>query len=233
MTVSNTTGAALNNVAPSALTGLGTAVIGAFSSPSPASYASIANNGTGTFTWTAPVTGNINDTYYVTGYATATGPIQTSVATSATQDIEGYVINVNPSSTNAGSSNEELVWSISNSGCADIDQVSISVPGGWTASSDGYAVVTNTLVSEVDSWNLTGTTFSSPNATDRIPLTRSGDFSLLFSAIPASTGATTFNITVTDSTGMSKTLQSTVTVVPYNTGGLNDAATGTWQEQFR
>ncbi len=59
MTVSNTTGATVNNVVPSALISVvtGSAAIGTFN-PATQSPISIANGATGTFTWTATVTGN-------------------------------------------------------------------------------------------------------------------------------------------------------------------------------
>jgi hypothetical protein len=125
------------------------------------------------------------------------------------------------------------MWTVTNAACADIDHVSIAAPGGWTFAADGYAVVSNTVGSQVDTWTLAGTTFSSPNATDRIPLAGTGDFSLLYSFTPAAAGLNTFTITVTDATGMSRTVQSVVLVNPFNTGGLNATSTGIWQEEVR
>lgn len=235
MTVTNTTGSTLTNIVPSALTGFGTAVIGSFSGPTPSSISSLANNSSGQFTWTATVSGAIDNTYGVTGYATADGPIQTAAAASNTQDIEGYVVSISPSATNAGSTNQDIKWSIVNYGCGNIDQVMISPSPGWTLSSDGYAVVTNTSGTEVDSWTLAGTTFTSPDPTDRMPIGMSGEFSLLFSGTPSSAGNYTFNITITDdqSTPLVKTVQTMITVNPFKTGGLNATDTGVWQEEVK
>lgn len=235
MTVTNTTGSTLTNIVPSALTRFGTAVIGAFSGPVPSSIPSLANNSSGQFTWTATVTGNIDDTYWVTGYARATGPIQTATATSNTQDIDGYTVSITPPATNAGSTNQDIKWTITNYGCGNINQVAISPPAGWAPSSDGYAVVTNTTGTQVDTWTLAGTTFTSPNATDRMPLSQSGEFSLLFSATPPGAGNYTFNITITDDQAVPlvKTVQTTITVNPFNTGGLNATNTGVWQEEVK
>lgn len=231
MTVTNTTGAAVTNVTPSALTRFGTAIIGAFTGPSPASIASLANNTSGTFTWTAPVTGSIDQTYYVTGFATATGPITTAVATSNTEDLEGYTVTVTPLSTNANSRNQEFTWTFNNRGCDNTNQVAIAIPGGWTFSGDGYAVVTNTLLADVDTWG-TGPTFTAPNATDRIPVGRDGDFNLLFSSTPAITGSYTFNIAITDATGRTDTLPTTVTVNPFGSDGKNSTETEVWRESY-
>jgi len=244
MTVTNNTGGAINTVAPSALTKFttGAAAIGAFTGPSPASIASIANGSSGTFTWTAPVTGNINDTYYVTGYATSASPAYTmATATSNTQDIDGYIVTVSPASTYAGSTNQELVWTIANYGCNTIGNVLFPVPAGWTASSDGYTLVTNTSGSQVDTWTLSGMTFTSDISTNNVQQGSSGNkFYLRFSATPSVTVATnyTFNITVTDATSPTPivtVIPTTVTVNTYNNstkGQGNYTGTVTWQESY-
>lgn len=144
-------------------------------------------------------------------------------------------MSISPSATNAGSTNQDIKWSIVNYGCGNIDQVMISPSPGWTLSSDGYAVVTNTSGTEVDSWTLAGTTFTSPDPTDRMPIGMSGEFSLLFSGTPSSAGNYTFNITITDdqSTPLVKTVQTMITVNPFKTGGLNATDTGVWQEEVK
>ena len=239
MTVTNTTGVTLNNVFPNpVLTPFGTAVIGAFAGPVPGTPITLANNSSNTFTWTAPVTGNINDTYGVTGYATANGPIQTSTATSNTQDVEGYTVTVSPATTNAESTTEEATWTVVNGGCGNINQVSIAVPGGWAAPSDAYALVDNTAGTQVETWTpvAPGTVFTSPNATDRVPFGGSGDFSLLFPGTPSATGAYVFNVTIIDDTAptpVTKVIATTLTVQPFDTGGINAAGTGIWMENIR
>lgn len=236
MTVTNNTGVTINTVTPSALTKFvtGAAVIGAFTGPSPASIASLADGATGTFTWTAPVTGNVNDTYYVEGYAvSASPPFSTATATSNTENINGYILAVSPASTNAGSKTEELVWSLTNFGCGSISNVLVNVPGSWSASADGYAAVTNTLGNPIDTWTFAGTTFTSDSAADNVQQGSSGNkFYLLFSNTPSLPETSTFNITVTDSTGTSKTVATAVTVNPYSTGILNNADAGAWQESY-
>jgi hypothetical protein len=236
MTVTNNTGVTINTITPSALTKFvtGAAAIGAFTGPSPASIASLADGASGAFTWTAPVTGNVNDTYYVEGYATSASPaFTTATATSNTENINGYVLAVSPASTNAGSTTEELVWSVTNYGCGEITDVLINVPASWTASTDGYAAVTNTLGSPIDTWTFAGTSFASDNPTNNVQQGSSGNkFYLLFSNTPSLPETSTFNITVTDSTGTSKTVPTTVTVNPYSTGILNNADAGVWQESY-
>ncbi len=245
MTVTNTTGNPVTNVVPSALTRVvtGAASIGAFTGPAPASIANIANGGNGTFTWTATVTGNPNDTYAVSGYATANGPLQTATVSSNTQDVDGYTWAVG--SAVAGSANEEVMWNIANYGCSNINQVSIAVPAGWTFANDAYALVYNTAGNQVDTWTwafAAGTaTFTSPNSTDRIPvppLSNTGSLSLLFSQTPAAPGNYTFNVTITDDstpTPVTQTIPTTVTVNPFDssTGGPNATGTAVWHEDVR
>jgi hypothetical protein len=243
MIVSNATGAAVNTVRASALTRnvTGAAVIGVFTALTPSTIPAIANGATGTFIWTAPVTGNVQDSYAVTGYATSSSPTNTTpTVTSNTQSISGYIAVVDPPSTNAGSTMQNLAWSIINYGCSTvtnnptkINQVAFSVPTGWTAPLEGYARVINTAFIEVDSWTLAGTTFTSPNTTDYIPSGNGGSFELLYSATPASAETDTFTITVTDDTGVSRTVSTAVTVNPYNTSGLNNTGTGIWHEDVR
>ena len=230
------TGGSQTNVVPSALSRFGTSTIGTISGPSPASIALLPADTPRTFTWTAPVTGNIGDTYYVTGYATADGPIQTAIATSNTQTVKGYTISINPDTTTADCTTVDLTWTIANSGCANIDQVEIKFPAEWTLSDDAYAIVNNTEGTEVDSWKIDKTTFKAPTETDRIPNKNStGSFSLLFSKTPASTGTYTFSVAITDDTPLfpiTRILKTTVTVTPYNSapGGPNETKAGIWQE---
>lgn len=242
MTVTNGTGGAIDTVAPSALTKGGTATIGAFAGPSPASIASIADGASGIFTWTAPVTGNVNDTYFVTGYATSATPaFTTATATSNTEDIDGYIVTVSPASTYAGSKNQDLTWTIANYGCNEISSVMINVPGGWTGSTDGYALVTNTVGNLVDTWTFSGTTFTSDSLINNVQQGSTvNNFSMRFSATPSVSVPTpyTFNITVTDASSPApvvSVIPTTVIVNPYdktNQGQGNYTGTTIWQEIY-
>ena len=240
MDVTNNTGSTISNVTPSALTRLGTATIGTFSGPAPASVASLANGVMASFTWTAPVTGVVpaagaKPTFFVSATASANGGgITSPVATSNTEDLDDYLAAVTPvTALNAGSSNAEINWSVTDRGCADVSQVQILVPGGWTFGGDAYSLVTNTLALSVETWTTSGTTFSAPNATDRMGLDRDGDFNLVFSATPASAGVYSFTVRITDTTGRIVDRVTPVTVNPFGTGGANDAAGGVWREEFR
>lgn len=239
MTVTNTTGSAVSTVTPTVLSVVtGAAQIGAFSGPVPATIASLPTNSSGTFSWTAIVTGNVNDTYAVTGNASANGgAITSSSATSPAQDIDGYLVTVSPSATNAESGNEELRWTVTNNACANINQVSISVPAGWTSANDAYAIVSTITGSQVDSWSPSGTTFTSPSSNDRIPPSpSSGDFFVLFSSTPSTAGTYTFNVTITDDaspTPVSKMIPTAVTVNAFGTGGMNATDSAIWHEDQR
>ncbi|MBI5756306.1 MAG: hypothetical protein HZA12_05210 [Nitrospirae bacterium] len=239
MTVTNNTGNTASNIVPSALMRFGTAVISTFTGPSPASIASIANGASGTFTWTAPVTGSTNQTYYVTGNATATGPITTTIATSTTGRVGGYPITVSPASTNAGSTNEELTWSVTNYGCADINSVAITIPGGWTYGGDSYSFIDPTGLA-IETWIPSGTvTFTADAPGNRIVASSNsvGEFHLVFSQTPSATGANTFNVIITDASATPNitTVPTTVTVNAFNNsvpGSGNYTLPEVWRESY-
>lgn len=241
MTVTNSTGATVNNIVPSALTRGGTATIGAFSGPSPATF-NLTNGSSNTFTWTAPVSGAVLSTYFVTGSASGSGGATSPTATSNTEDVDGFVINIDTTNVNLSSTNQVLTWSIVNQGCADVQTVQISLPSGWnwgTGATDGYALVTNTVGNLVESWTASGPTsgpvqFNSPSAIDRIPIGSGGEFELVFSATPTTGASSIFSVTVTDAGGTTSPLQSqTVNLQAFNFNSLNDANTEAVREEFR
>ena len=240
MTVTNNTSTAMTNVTPSALGRQGTATIGTFSGPVPASVGSLAAGASTTFIWTATVSGVVpvagaKPTFWVTGSASANGGLITSpVATSNTEDLDNYLAAAElVTAINAGSSNAVIRWAVTNRGCADVSQVQILVPGGWTTG-DTYSLVTNTLGALVETWTVGGTTFSAPAApSDRMGIDRDGDFTLVFSATPASAGVSNFTVRVTDTGGRIVDTLLPVTVNPFGTGGANDAAGGVWREEFK
>jgi len=216
MTVTNTTGGTLNNITPSGLTTSGDAVMSSISAPMPAVISSLTNSNAATFTWSAIVSGGVNSTYAVSAYALASSPLTTTAtAICATQDIDGYIIQVNPSTTYVGSSSQDLDWTIKNYGCGNINQVSIAVPGTWPAPTDSYAVVNNMTGAQDELWS-SGPTFGANGAADDIPQASTGDFYLFFATTPVSTGSSTFNITVTDDTGAATTVPVVITVQPFN-----------------
>ena len=252
MRVTNNTGSTISNVTPSVLTRAGNPpsppppTIGAFSGPVPASVGSLANGAQAIFTWTAPVTGVVpvsgaKPTFWVSGFASANSgainscpPSNPSCVSSNVVDLDDYLAAVAPvTALNAGSSNAEINWSVTDRGCADVSNVQILVPGGWTFGGDTYSLVTNTVALPVETWTTSGTTFSAPNATDRMGLDRDGDFNLVFSATPAAAGIYSFTVRITDTAGRIVDRVTPVTVSPYGTGGANDAAGGVWREDFR
>jgi len=138
----------------------------------------------------------------------------------------------------AGSTNDEIIWTVTNDGCSNINQISIAVPAGWTLSSDTYAIVNDTLGNAVE-WNVSGATFTSPSAVDRIPpqpsVYNTGTCSLVFSQTPASAGSYIFNVTITDDSTPTPVIQvipTTVTVNPYDSSpsGPNAVGTAIWHE---
>jgi hypothetical protein len=247
MTVQNTTGIPLLNVTPTALVRNGTATIGAFAGPVPASVPTLNNNSNAIFVWQAPVTANpadaIGQDYSVTGSATSATagyPATNNVVTSSpTYTIHGYTITMPNTNTNADSTNAELAWSVTNSGCRNLNRVSIAIPAGWPAPIDAYSVVDNGAA-QVETWTYAGGVFSTPlypnPDPDEMPVGSKGTFYLFFPTTPAIAQPYVFNTTITDNTGAARMynfVNETVTVDPYGTGTLNSTPTNVWQEDVR
>jgi hypothetical protein len=238
MQVTNNSGVPLLNVQPSALTKGGTATIGTITGPAPASVATLTNGASTNFVWTAPITGNVFDTYTVLGNATATGGLVTANASSDTAaNIDGFTVVAGPD-TNAFSNNQEITLTVTNNGtgCNPAKSVSIPIPAGWTWSGDAYSLVT-IGAGPVETWTVSGAgpvVFTAPVGQE-LPVNSSGDFTLTFTTPSvASTTVYTFSPTVTDTLPRTMTPSDTVTVNPFNSGSPspNDTNPGTWREQF-
>lgn len=244
MTLANGFGYNIINVTPTLTPAVGAPIVyvsgpapGAPNGPVP------ANGGTFVFTWVYRVSGGIpGDIINFTGSAQGTGqtggnPLRTTSVTAAPPVTRGgFTVAVNPASTYAGSSQEELAWTVTNLGCANINQAAIVLPGGWTFSGDSYSLVTNTVLSQVETWTVAGTTFTAPNAVDRMPYNNSGGFSLVFSGTPAAAGVAVFNVTVTDANGQAETTATNIAVNAYNSavpGQGNYTGTGVWREEIK
>ncbi len=247
LTVTNSTLVTIFNVAPSVLTitPANGASTSALTGPSPASIVSLAPTASGTFTWTATVTGTVDTTLpkpAITASASVSynigGPLQTTPAASHAEDVDDFVVSVSPTSTNAASVNAELTFHVKNRGCGNnVTQVTITAPGGWTASSDVYSIVTDTLGNTLENnWTVSGTTFSAPNPAAQMPTNNTlGDFSVVFSATPSSAGTSVFTVSVTDGTNTANHNgpETTVTVNAFGSGTLNQTQPSIWREVFQ
>ncbi len=123
LTVTNSALLTIFSVTPSALTitlanGASTSSL---TGPSPASIASLAPGASGTFTWTATVTGTVDTILpkpVITAGASASynfgGPLQTTPVVSHAEDVDDFVVSVSPTSTNAASVNAELTFHVKN-----------------------------------------------------------------------------------------------------------------------
>ena len=178
----------------------------------------------------------------MTGSATATNPgsITSPTATSNTQTVAGYVVSPTPTTTNTGSTNQEFTFAVTNRGCANLNQVAITYPGGAGAfvyGGDGYSIVGDTTGNQYDeNWTQSGTTFTAqlnnaPAADpSRVPVGSAGNYSLVFSSTPSAAGTFTFNFNLTDVNGLAQTLNVSVPVSAFGTGTVNSAGQGTWRE---
>jgi hypothetical protein len=166
------------------------------------------------------------------------GATVTTPATSSTKFVDDYVVNINPTSSNASSANQELTWTVTNRGCANVNSVAITViPAGWTFG-DGYSVVADMTGTDQDNWTLAATTFTAPNAAGRTPKSVSptfydGNYSLLFSATPVTTGPSTFTVRVTDDNGAFVDHTTPVTVNAFDPTGPNLTNPSTLREIFQ
>ena len=211
------------------------------SGPTPATRSMAASTTlNGAFVWTYQITGGTaGQTLAFTGTATGTasapgsGARTTPVATSPLVKRGGFSPTVNPSNTNADSTNVEVNIGITNNGCGtDVQSVSIALPGGWTYGGDAYA--------QDVTWNpATGTgpvVFSAPSAANQIMPGGSGSYSLIMGT-PVTTGSYNFTLTVTDDLGVAITTTTSVPIVvnPFNSGtpNINNTVPDTWREEFR
>lgn len=218
------------------------------SGPTPASIASIPvattppfTPGTGTFTWVYQLnsTGATNP-FTFSGSATgtrnaATITTPTTISTPSTTR-GGFSVVVNPTATNAGSTNAEQIFTVTNSGCTTVNSVAITAPSGWTSSTDLYSLVNLSAASAIETWTTSGTnpvTFTAPNLASQLPLTFSGSFAIVFASTPSSSTTSVFTLRVTDANGAFQDIPASVTVNSFKTGALNDAINKAWREDFR
>ncbi len=214
------------------------------SGPTPASIASINVSSSATFSWVYQLnsTGATNP-FTFSGSASGTRnalSVTTPTSVSTPQTTRGsFTATASPSSTNAGSGNTELVFTVTNSGCFPINSVAIPVAGGWTwggTANDSYSLVNLSATNSIETWTASGAnplTFTAPNTAGQVPLTFSGSFSMVFSATPAGTTASTFTLVVTDSAGTAVNVPVGVTVNAFKTGTLNNAGNKLWREDFK
>ncbi len=252
MTVTNNTGGTVTSVSPTlnSPTVANGANVGAYSAPTTnpsGCNASLANGSSCDFIWTATtsITGSYpsslpQPSFSTSGFATATSggsTITTPAPPSNTENILEYVVSVSPVAIYASSTNVELDWNVANLGCptANVSSVAVTVvPVGWVLSPDpayAYSLVTDTIPSANDTWTVSGTTFTAPNASSQIPVNKlDNDFYLLFSATPSTLGTSTFTVVVTDTNGVSRTQTTPVTVNALTPGSVTP---WTWREIFQ
>jgi hypothetical protein len=251
MTVKNNTAANITSITPSSLTFAGTsATAGAFTGPTAACTFPLAVGNSCTYTWTAPVSivgtypaSGAKPVFQVTGSATANpGSLTSPVVTSNSQDVDGFVISVSPTGTNANSTSQQLTFTVINRACDNLNQVAIAAPGGFTYSGDGYSLVNDNSGTGVpnESWGQSATTFTAPlnNApaadAGRMPNNgSSGDFSLVFTPTPSAAGTYTFNLNLIDENGVARPSTVDVPVSAFGTGTLNSSTPATWHEVFQ
>ncbi len=242
MTLTNTYVENIINVTPTLSVSLAGAPLTLTSGPSPAAPNGPvpASGGTFAFTWVYAVTAAANgEAFTFDGTATGTGAISgtprtTPASSSPSTKAGGYLVAV--TSTNASSTNDEISWTFQNNGCAATNSVAIPIPAGWTWSGDTYSLVDSGVGTSVETWTVSGSNpvvFTAPVVADQQYVGGQGEYRLTFSTTPTATGPNAFTLTITDANGYAAAVPTSVTVNPFNTGGLNDVGTTIWQEQYR
>ena len=232
----------LNNVTTN-LAAVSGAPVTKISGPSPPSPIAIAASSVISVTSVYQVNSNViaTDPFTFSGGATGTGittgsPTHTTPPSTSFPVTRGeFPVVVNPAVTNAGSGNVQLTWTLTNNGCAAVNSVAIAIPAGWTWANEAYSLVTLSGSTSVETWVASGTntiTFTA-SVGSQLPLTFSGDFSLVFSATPAAAEASNFTVTVTDAAAGIANVPVTVTVNAYRSGLLNNATPNFSREEFR
>ena len=238
MLVTNATASTINSVSGTLSPAAG-APVTLDSGPTPASIASMATMTTATVTWVYTVnSAGATNPFTFNGSATGTAgsTLTTPTATSATVKRGIFTATVNPVSTNAGSTNTELTFNVTNSGCANVDSVAVTASAGWTYGSDAYSLVNLSAVSAIETWTTSGAnpvTFTAPNIAGQMPVTFSGSYSVVYSATPASATTSAFTIRVTDANGKFEDVPVSVTVNAFKSGTLNNAVNRNWREETR
>ena len=234
MTISNNTGSTITGISGT-LTPIAGAPVTYVSGPAPASIASMATATTATMTWVYTInsTGATNP-FSFSGFATGTSGVlltsPTAVYSPLTRGV--FVVTVNPATSNAASTNIELSFNVTNNGCANVNSVAVTAPGGWTFGGDAYSLVTLAAGSTIETWSTGGGTFTAPNVAGQIPLGFNGDFSLVYTATPPAATTSVFTLRVTDATGAFTDVPISVPVNAFS-APLNDAKNKIWREDFK
>ncbi|GBE14905.1 hypothetical protein BMS3Abin14_00958 [bacterium BMS3Abin14] len=217
MTLTNNGTDYIASVVPSVTTS-GTAGLAIVSGPTPSLIGAMAPGTNQEIRWVYTATGNVGDTYRLSGRATSS--TLTSIPDPAVSPwgvISAYSAVVSPDIVASGAVNLSLVFTVFNNGSYPLREVTIDTPAGWnlqTASGPpGWSANTfgNPVTALFFTWGST------------IPVGGSGSFTLTFSSIPTVSNPAKFNFLVSmwdtrtwpfsPSTGA---VETSVTVNPYS-----------------
>jgi hypothetical protein len=215
LTLTNNGTDSLTGVVPNIST-TGTATMLLDSGPVPAGIGVLQPGNSANFQWTYTVTGNIGDTFQVSGWGSS-NTLTSNTATTPWGSISAYSAMVNPDNVTSGDTGISLNFTVFNNGGRDVKKVRISTPTGWfyqtSTPPPGW--------SAGSAGNPTQVSFTT--SSDFIPIGESKSFGLTFTSVPTVLSPTPYNFLVELwDTGQSQlntdprgAVETTVTVTPY------------------
>ncbi len=215
LTLTNNGTGVLTGIVPN-ISSAGTASMSLDSGPVPASIGVLQPGNSANFQWTYTVTGNIGDTFQVSGWGSS-NTLTSDTATTPWGSISAYSVMVSPDNVTSGATGISLSFTVFNNGGLPVKKVRISTPSGWVYQTStpppGW--------SAGSAGNPTQISFTTNS--DFIPIGGSKSFGLTFTAVPTVLSPTPYNFLVelwdtgqnqlnTDPRGA---VETTVTVTPY------------------
>ena len=217
MRVQNNGASAVLDVVPSALSTLGTATVVPTSGPEPPIVPYLDAGATASFRWTYTINGSVGAAYAFSGTASAAGGLSSNVATSVQGTIRRYEVTIAPRYAVVDTTNQALVFEVTNGGAVDVNAIDFTIPpeftyaagnasggydGNWTVGKDG--VGTPQYIE-----------FSAP-AGQELPPGATASFTITFAAMPAEPAEYSFAVRVEDTNGDDEYVEAYLTVTAYD-----------------
>lgn len=192
LTVKNNGSTNITNITPY-LTEPGTVGWAKVSGPAPANLGGLIPGESDIFQWVYTITGNVNDTFTFSGYATS-GALTTmpNPAISNQGKISAYSVTVMPANVCSASTNVSFTFRIYNAGVYNIQQVQIYTPTGSPAFPNPSAPATQTCGAN---GTIAGSVATYSSITGFTPGT-SCDFTVTYATLPSVTQNSDYSFSI-------------------------------------